>query len=434
MVVVVFMKRTVVFLFFVFCLSSLFAEPADSTANKKWRFGFSGLVNPQFFVDTRQVVSGREEMMLFYPKPVERDADGHDLNATPSLNMLAITARLALTIEGPDVLGAKIKGYIEGDYTGASDASINLFRLRHAYIDMRWKHHELLLGQFWYPMVVHEIMPATQPLNMGAPFHPYARYTQMRYTMRYGRFEALAVAAFQLDNKSQGVNGASTTYLKHSLVPEFNLQLHYHSERMLAGVAANLLVIKPRDYTTDASGGKHKVDTRYMSLSFSAFMRYDWNQWSLKAQTILSDNLYEGCTLGGYYEVYDMAREKYLYGPFHFATMWIDFGRTKGHWQPGLFIGGAVNTSRVFVLGTQSIIGVYGRGYDIDWLYRVQPRIGYVTNFGLSFWFEIEHTFAAYRNTLGDPAPTAAHDACKVHNERFILGAVYAFKKQVPGK
>jgi hypothetical protein len=166
-----------------------------------------------------------------------------------------------------------------------------------------------------------------------------------------------------------------------------------------------------------------------MSLSFSAFMRYDWNKWSLKAQTILSDNLYEGCTLGGYYEVYDMAREKYLYGPFHFATMWIDFGRTKGHWQPGLFIGGAVNTSRVFVLGTQSITGVYGRGYDIDWLYRVQPRIGYVTNFGLSFWFEIEHTFAAYRNTLGDPAPTAAHDACNVHNERFILGAVYAFKK-----
>ena len=367
--------------------------------------------------------------MLFYPKPIELDADGNDLNATPSLNMLAITARLALSVEGPDVLGARIRGYIEGDYTGASDASINLFRLRHAYIDMRWQHHELLLGQFWYPMTIHEIMPATQPLNMGAPFHPYARYTQARYTMRYGRFEALAVAAFQLDNKSQGVNGPSTTYLKHSLVPEFNLQLRYHSERLLLGAAYNLLTIKPRDYVTDSLGGIHKVSTHYASHSFSAFMRYDWDKWAIKAQTIISDNLYEGCTLGGYYEINNTTSNTYSYRPFHFTTLWIDFGRTKGHWQPGLFIGGAFNTSHVSVTTAQTITGLYGRGYDIDWLYRIQPRIGYVTKFGLSFWFEVEHTFAAYRSTITDPAPTAKHTACKVHNERFIWGAVYAFKR-----
>lgn len=423
------MKRLFAFCFLVFCSSAVFAEPVDSTTVKKWRFGFSGMVNPQFFVDTRQVVSGREEMMLFYPKPVELDADGNDLNATPSLNMLAITARLALSIQGPDVLGAKIKGYIEGDYTGATDGSINLFRLRHAYIDMRWRHHELLLGQYWYPMTVHEIMPATQPLNMGAPFHPYARYTQLRYTMRYGKFESVAVAAFQLDNKSQGANGPTTAYLKHSLVPEFNLQLRYHSERLLLGVAANLLVIKPRDYVTDSSGAKHKVDTRYISMSLSAYMRYDWNQWSLKAQTIVSDNLYEGCTLGGYYEQFDALTGKYDYRPFHFATLWMDFGRTKGHWQPGIFIGGAVNTTSAPHLQTsQTITGIYGRGYDIDWLYRIQPRIGYVTDFGLSFWFEIEHTFAAYRN-ISEPAFASNHAACKVHNERFILGAVYSFRK-----
>ena len=422
------MKKIALLLLSVLCAAGLYAQEADTNACPKWRFGFSGFVNPQFFVDTRQVVSGREEMMLFYPKPVERDADGNDINAVPSLNMLAITARLALAIEGPDVLGAKIKGYIEGDYTGASDASINLFRLRHAYIDMRWKHHELLLGQYWYPMTVHEIMPATQPLNMGAPFHPYVRYTQARYTMRYGHFEALAVAAFQLDNKSKGPNGSSPSYLKHSLVPEINLQLRYHSERLLAGVAYNLLVIRPRDYVTDTLGGKHKTDTRYASHSFSAFMRYDWTGWRLNAQTILSDNLYEGCTLGGYIESYDVATNSYSYKPFHFTTVWVDFGRTRGSWRPGLFVGGAYNTSGS--AGAQAT-GVYGRGYDIDWLYRIQPRIGYVTKFGLSFWFEIEHTFAAYRNTLAEAATEDRHDACRVHNERFILGAVYGFSKSV---
>ena len=403
----------------------LAAQHADTAGlTRIWKFTLSGMVSPQLYMDTRQVVAGREEMMLFFPKPFEPDADGNDLNAVPSLNMLAITTRLALAMEGPDVLGARLKGYVEGDFTGATDATINMFRLRHAYIDMRWKHNELLMGQYWYPMTIHEIMPGTRPLNMGAPFHPYARYSQVRYTARAGKFEAVAVAAFQLDNKSQGPAGSSTSYLKHSLVPECNFQLRYRDERFIAGVAYNLMAVKPRDFVLDTLGRKHKVDDRYVSHSFSAFAGYSGPRWRITGQTVLSDNLYEGSTLGGYIEhsVLDGDRCAYIYRPWHYTTAWLDFGRSTGRWRPGCFLGLGINNGSGEELRPGEV--VYGRGYDISLLYRVQPRIGYVTDAGLSFWFEVEHTFARYTET-------AAHPACDVFNDRFILSAVYQFQKNL---
>ena len=99
--------------------------------------GFSlewhGFVNPHYYADSRSVVGGREDMMLFYPKPVLLDSLGNDLNDGWQADMLAITARLGLKINGPEMLGAKTSAYIEGDFTGSTNATINDLRLRHAY-------------------------------------------------------------------------------------------------------------------------------------------------------------------------------------------------------------------------------------------------------------------------------------------------------------
>ena len=196
------------------------------------------------------MVGGREDMMLFYPKPVVLDSLGRDINDGWQADMLAITARLGLRVNGPEMLGAKSFAYVEGDFTGSTNATINNLRLRHAYFNLDWGHHRLLAGQYWHPMVVHEIMPMTNPLNMGAPFHPYSRQPQVRYEFRTGRLEAVAVAVWQLDNTSQGLlNGeraSSTQFARHSLVPELNAQLRYHSQRWLLGLALNVKTIQPR--------------------------------------------------------------------------------------------------------------------------------------------------------------------------------------------
>ena len=39
-----------------------------------------GFVNPHYYADSRSVVGGREDMMLFYPKPILRDSLGNDIN------------------------------------------------------------------------------------------------------------------------------------------------------------------------------------------------------------------------------------------------------------------------------------------------------------------------------------------------------------------
>ena len=388
------MKKVLVFLVLLVQLVQL---EAQSPFSLDWH----GFVNPHYYADSRSVVGGREDMMLFYPKPVLLDANGNDLNDGWQANMLAITARLGLRISGPDMLGAKTSAYVEGDFTGSTNASIDNLRLRHAYIDMDWGgKHRLLMGQYWYAMVIHEIMPMTNPLNMGAPFHCYARQPQVRYEYHQGDFEAVAVAQWQLDNMSQGLlNGtptSSTQFARHSLVPELNAQVRFRTDNLFFGAAANFKTIQP--IVPDPTG------TLYTSLSYSFFGKAPLGSITFKAQTLLNNSLYEGCSLGGYLMLADST-----FRDWHFNTVWLDIERTKGHWRPGIFMGFAKNLD----YGNANYTHCFGRGHDIEYLWRVQPRLTYTTGNGLSFTGEAEYTYAGYDTPVG--------------NLRLSLSAVYAF-------
>ena len=376
-----------------------------NSAEAQSRFSLSGFVNPHYYADSRAVWGGREDMMLFYPKKIERDSLGNDINDGWQANMLAITARLGLRINGPDMLGAKTSAYIEGDFTGSTNATINTLRLRHAYIDMNWTHHRLLAGQFWYAMVVHEIMPMTNPLNMGSPFHCYARQPQVRYEYHLAGFEAVAVAQWQLDNMSQGLlNGApasSTLFARHSLVPELNAQLRYHTENLFVGAAVNLKTIQP---VVTTSATHYPLSTTHSSFSYSFFGKAQIGPVTVKAQTLLNNSLYEGCSLGGYLMLADSTFEDW-----HFNTVWLDIERNSGHWRPGLFLGYAKNLD----YGNTTFVHCFGRGHDIEYLWRIQPRLTYATGNGLSFTGEAEYTRAGYNEPVG--------------NLRLSLSMVYAF-------
>ena len=384
---------------------------AQSPFSLEWH----GFVNPHYYADSRSVVGGREDMMLFYPKPRVLDSLGRDINDGWQADMLAITARLGLRVKGPDMLGARTSAYVEGDFTGATNATINNLRLRHAYIDMRWQHHRLLAGQYWYPMVIHEIMPMTNPLNMGAPFHCYARQPQVRYEYNIHGIEAVAVASWQLDNMSQGLlNGtaaSSTLFARHSLVPELNLQVRWTAGAFFFGYAANLKTIQPQvqsvTTTLQPSTAKHT------SFSWSLFGRYNGPGFTVKAQALMNNSLYEGCSLGGYLMLADST-----FRDWHFNTVWLDVEKNTGHWRPGLFLGYAVNESPYNAeLADRApdiaFYHVFGRGAEIAYLWRVQPRLTYTTSKGLAFTGEAEYTYAGYNQPVG--------------NLRLSLSAVYAF-------
>ena len=375
---------------------------AQSPFSLEWH----SFVNPHYYADSRSVVGGREDMMLFYPKPRVLDSLGRDINDGWQADMLAITARLGLRVKGPDMLGARTSAYVEGDFTGATNATINNLRLRHAYIDMRWQHHRLLAGQYWYPMVIHEIMPMTNPLNMGAPFHCYARQPQVRYEYNIHGIEAVAVASWQLDNMSQGLlNGtaaSSTLFARHSLVPELNLQVRWTAGAFFFGYAANLKTIQPQvqsvTTTLQPSTAKHT------SFSWSLFGRYNGPGFTVKAQALLNNSLYEGCSLGGYLMLADST-----FQDWHFNTVWLDVEKDTGHWRPGLFLGYASNLD----YGNTAFVHCFGRGHDLEYLWRIQPRLTYSTLNGLSFTAEAEYTRAGYAEAVG--------------NLRLSLSMVYAF-------
>ena len=393
------MKRLILLVFsFYFLISQAEAQ--------NFSLDWHGFVNPHYYADSRSVVGGREDMMLFYPKPILRDSLGNDLNDGWQADMLAITARLGLTINGPDIWGAKTKAYIEGDFTGSTNATINDLRLRHAYIEMNWEHHRLLAGQYWYAMVTHEIMPMTNPLNMGSPFHCYARQPQVRYEYHLSGFEAVAVAQWQLDNMSQGLlNGvptSSTLFSRHSLVPELNFQLRYNTGDILFGAAANLKTIQPQVQT--AYTAVQPSREKYTSFTYSIFGKVNLGEVTLKAQTLLNNSLYEGCSLGGYLMLADSTFEDW-----HFNTVWLDIERNSGHWRPGLFLGFAKNLD----YGNTNFVHCFGRGHDMEYLWRIQPRLTYTTLKGLSFTGEAEYTRAGYDEPVG--------------NLRLSLSMVYAF-------
>ena len=374
-------------------------------AQSPFSLSWHGFVNPHYYADSRAVVGGREDMMLFYPKPIVRDSMGRDINDGWQANMLAITARLGLRVNGPDMLGAKTSAYIEGDFTGSTNATINNLRLRHAYIDMRWAHHRLLAGQYWYPMVIHEIMPMTNPLNMGSPFHCYARQPQVRYEYSIHGIEVVAVASWQLDNMSQGLlNGApasSTLFARHSLVPELNLQARWNVGAFFFGYAANLKTIQPQVVSV-ATMLQHTE--LHSSFSWSLFGRYNGPGFTVKAQALLDNSLYEGCSLGGYLMLADST-----FSDWHFNTVWLDVERSKGHWRPGLFVGYARNLDH----GNTDYLHCFGRGHELEYLWRVQPRLTYKTLNGLDFTAEAEYTRAGYAEPVG--------------NLRLSLSMVYSF-------
>lgn len=396
------MKKAIVFVGVFGILGVFEVLRAQSSFSLDWH----GFVNPHYYADSRSVVGGREDMMLFFPKPIVKDSLGNDLNDGWQADMLAITARLGLTIKGPDIWGAKTKAYIEGDFTGSTNATINDLRLRHAYIDLNWEHHRLLAGQYWYAMVIHEIMPMTNPLNMGSPFHCYARQPQVRYEYHLDAFEAVAVAQWQLDNMSQGLlNGtatSSTLFARHSMIPELNFQLRYNTGNLFFGAAVNVKTIQPMVQTV--ASAVQPSQKKHSSLTYSVFGKVNLGEVTLKAQTLLNNSLYEGCSLGGYLMLADGSFEDW-----HFNTVWLDIERNSGHWRPGIFLGFAKNLD----YGNTNFVHCFGRGHDMEYLWRIQPRLTYTTLKGLSFTGEAEYTRAGYADPVG--------------NLRLSLSMVYAF-------
>ena len=406
---------------------------------KKFGIKFSGFVKTDIFFDSRQTWDARDGHFLLYPKNEFPDENGNDINAKAKFNMLSIQTRLKGVITGPDALGAKTSGVIEGAFFGNIGSDLNGFRLRHAFVKLNWEKTELLVGQYWHPMFVTSCFPATVSFNTGAPFEPFSRNPQVRLTQKIGKFNLILAAMMQTDFASTGPDGFKTKYIINSGIPEMDLRFEYKSENLLIGAGVNYKTLLPRlmiknsyEIPETPIDVNVKTNETVAGTSFFGYLKIKTEPVTIKLYGVGGQLMYSMINLGGYAET-EFETEDYVlspdsitskttnikYSPLGTASAWIDIHTNGKKWQFGLFGGYSKN------LGSDKEIKgkIYGRGADIAYVYRISPRV--IFNAGkFRIAPEIEYTVAAY----GTPdLKDIVKDVKEVGNFRVLLGVYYFF-------
>ncbi len=412
--------------------------PLIGLAQEKQQFGikFHGFVKSDLLFDSRETVNVREGHFLLYPKNEDLDPNGTDVNAQSSFNLLSIQTRLKGFITGPDLLGAKSSAYIEGEFFGTTNADINGFRLRHAFIKLQWKTTQFLVGQYWHPLFVTKSYPGTVSFNTGSPFQPFARNPQIRITQNLGAFNLILTAMSQRDFQSTGPIGPSSTYLRNSSIPALNLRFEYESTNkeagrsFLLGVSANYKSLVPQLETSNG----YATDTKISSLSFASYLKMQWKPVTVKLYGFHGLDACNLTMLGGYAvkEITNKITGEVAYTPVKTQSMWLDVHTNGKKWQVGVFGGYTKNLGTVdqMVVPAQfdySDMTFYSRGSNIDHVYRTSARLIY-NNGKFRAAPELEYTVAAYaKNSSSYDEYGKITDANTVGNFRFIMGFYYFF-------
>lgn len=353
-----------------------------------YKLTVTGFVRADALFDSRQAVEAREGFLLFYAKKPQYDKEGKDINARPSFNQYAMCTRLTTKVTGPDVLGAKAFALIEGDFTGASNAENNSMRLRHAYISMQWEKTRLIMGQYWHPMDLPEMIPGVLGLNTGAPFHSFSRQPQIRVDHKLGAFNLVAVATSQRDYVNSGPDGNSSIYLRNSIVPNLHGQLHFKKTGIFIGAAVDYKMLTPRLVTDSNYISNESVNC----LSYTLFGNTAFNGLSIKAQYTLNRALNDHLMMGGFgITETDPITNRHTYTPLNYHAVWLNVSYTKTNWQPSLFAGYTLKADTE----TPFTGAVYARGADIEYVYRIAPMLTFVQK-KFNFCAELEYTAAAY--------------------------------------
>jgi hypothetical protein len=407
----------------------------------KFGIKFSGFVKTDAFYDTRQTVSIREGHFLLYPDNVSQDANGNDINAKSSFNILSIQTRLKGSITGPDALGASTSGVLEADFFGNENSSfsdVNGFRLRHAFVKMKWPSTELLVGQYWHPMFVEESFPGTVSFNTGAPFQPFTRNPQIRVSHSFGGLKLIGVLFSQRDFTSAGpeytfLNGkytsttvASSKFIRNSGIPNLHFQMQYKSDssNFFAGAGVDFKTITPELFTVNNSGtSKYESSQTVSSLSGIGFVNFKFKPVTIKFEGVYAQNGYDLTMLGGYgvKEILDTATGKKEFTNLNTISLWAELKTTGKTVQFGLFGGFTRNLG-----STDSLKGtMYSRGSNIDYVYRISPRVVVIAG-KVNFALEVEHTFAMYGTANGDKKGGVTNLKA-LTNTRGLLAIIYNF-------
>lgn len=431
------MKKGIVL--FIICLlyGGLLVTNAQSTSP----FTFYGFVRTDAYYDSRQILELREGLMLLYPLNEKKDVNNADINNVPSYNFSPIGSRIGVKIKGPKACGAETMGVVEAEFFGNSNATINTLRLRHSYLKMNWTNSELLMGQTWHPFFTEDCIPATVSFNTGAPFQPFNRSPQVRFTQKFGNMSMQVTALNERDFASTGPAGVSITYMTTAIIPEFTAGLFYKTNlcdsscALSMGVLGEYKTLRPRSVTDS----NYVTNKTISSSSVTAFVKFKTSKFEAKIKGVYGQNMYNQLMLGGYavryYGVDVPDRGDWEYTTLDVASAWVDLGyKVSDKLAFGVFGGYEQNLgSTKNIQNWNSNTTYFSRNPDIAYIYRVSPRAQFFRG-KTQFSLETEYTVAAYgskRNSLGivqdksDLYPSAVIN--EINNLRILFALIYTF-------
>ena len=405
--------------YFIASIILFFTSICIHAQSEKSDFGItvSGFLKTDIMYDSRQTISLREGHFLLYPSPELFDINKSDINAKPNFNTLSIQSRLTGKITGPDAFGAKTSGQLEGEFFGTADGDINGFRLRHAFLKMDWDNASLLVGQTWHPLFITELVPGTVSFNTGAPFNPFSRNPQVRFSVLYDNFKFMAAAVSQRDFQSNGPAGLSSSYLRNSVLPNLHAQIQYASGGNIAGFAFDYKKITPRLVTAK----NVSTDAAISSFGTSVFFKLNLASVTFKTQGVYGGNLADLMMLGGYaIKSVDTVSGVEDYTELKSFSVWCDISTGK-EIELGLFGGYSKSLG-----ASDNIVGSsYGRGTNIENIFRVSPRIQF--NSGKTrISTELEYTSAGY-GTADNADKAKIKNITTVVNIRLLVACYYFF-------
>jgi len=434
--------RRLIFALLVFILLPIFSFSQEKKEEPKFGITFTGFVKTDIFYDTRQNVNIREGHFLLYPDNKSLDPNLRDINAKSTFNILSIQSRLSGAIKGPDAFGAKTSGVMEADFFGNENASfsdLNGFRLRHAFVKLKWESSELLVGQYWHPMFIAESFPGVVSFNTGAPFQPFSRNPQVRFTKFHGGLKLIGVLYSQRDFTSIGPEYkfenslysstavASSKYLRNAGIPNVHFQLQFNpdSSEHVFGAGLDYKSLLPELYTISYDKtAKFKSSETISSLSGIVFAKFKFKPVTVKLEGVYAQNAYDMVMIGGYavQQINDTLTGSKDFTNLNTLSVWFDANTNGKKVQVGLFAGYTKNLGSADNIKTSSF---YARGSNIDNVLRIAPRVTFISG-KLDIAFELEHTVATYGKTNGDKKGGVTEGKA-IANTRGLVAFVYKF-------
>lgn len=373
--------------------------------NKKFDVNFSGYVKTDVFYDSRNSLSVREGQFLLWPKPIDLDSYGNDLNAVSSFNFLSVQSRMKSEIKGPTVFGADASAVIEVDFFGQAEGNIALLRLRHAYSLLNWEKANLYIGQYWNPFFIGACFPGTISFSTGTPFSTIARNPQIRFQYKLGSIKIESAVLSQRDFSTWGEFGSSSSYLRTSLVPDLYFQMHYAKEDDLSakyylGAGLAFKTVVPRTEST-VMDEVYSVDENVSGLSFQTYSKVSFRPITAKIMLRYGENISDLLAISGFavQDIINISTGERSYTPLRGFSAWADI-HSNGKVQVGLFGGFFSNLGSKDILSSRDN-SVFGLGTNIHQLLRLSPRLTLDYN-NVRIAFEAEYNRASYGNDFDE--------------------------------